>query len=318
MLHVLVALLALQAQEPDEFWYGPLGARAHAVYQLGGVGFVPDAPTSLKDDTFETHITFSSINIFNNTVKHNDGYLMDMEFERLNVDMWYGVSDRFQVGIMASVDIVNGGVLDDFIIGFHRTFGINQGGRTEYRRDATEIIIQGKHVDVKPAAMFGDMMLVANYKVFDDPDYPQLMVGTQIKLPTATANILYDSHGPGVGLSANLFYQIDGWYANIGASGALVGDCRVLGDRVRPYQLSLFAMVEKQLFDDVSMVAQIIGQSGLAKSLGQYSIWSWETDVGFKFHVSKRTMFEVGIYENIVYYANSADFGAFASYILRF
>lgn len=319
MLHVIAALLmACQAQQDDSFWYGPLDAKAHAVYQLAGVGFVPDMPTSLKEDTLELRLTFSSINIFNNELGHSANYLIDLEFERTDLSAWYALSDRWQIGVDVPIETINGGGLDNFIIGFHKTFGIDQGGRLEHKRDATEVLVGNRSISVGSNTMLGDIMLMANYKVINDPDYPQLMVGAQLKLPTATGNVLYNSHTPGFGLSANVFHKIGDWYYNVGGSVALVGDCDVLDQRVRWYQATAFGMVERQLFDGVSMVAQLIGQSGLAKSFGQYSTWSWEADAGFKFMLTKNTMFQFGIYENVITYANSADFGAFVSLVLRY
>ncbi len=319
MLHIVAALLmACQTQQDDDFWYGPLGAKSHALHQLAGVGFVPDMPTSLKDDTFELRLTFSSINVFNNELSHSPSYLVDLEFERFDLGAWYALSDRWQVGVNIPIETVNGGAMDSFIIGFHRTFGIDQGGRTEYKRNVTEIIVGNKRTSVGSDAMLGDIMLMANYKVINDPDGPQLMVGAQLKLPTATGNILYDSHTPGFGLSANVFQRIGDWYYNVGGSIALVGDCDVLDQRVRWYQATVFGMAERQILDGVSMVAQLIGQSGLAKGFGQYSTWSWEADAGFKFRLTKDMMFQFGVYENVITYANSADFGVFASLVLRY
>lgn len=320
MLNILAALLlACQAQpDNDDFWYGPLGAKAHAVFQLAGVGFVPDTPTSLKEDTFELRATVSSINVFNNDLKHRADYLIDLEFERLELSAWYAISNKWQIGIDIPLETVNGGVLDNFIIGFHRTFGIDQGGRTDYKRNVTQILVGNNKICVGSDATLGDIMLMTNYKIIDDIDGPQWMVGAQLKLPTATGDILYNSRTPGFGLSTNVFHQIGNFYYNVGGSLALVGDAEVLDQRVRWYQATVFGMAEYQFIDGISIVAQLIGQSGLAKHFGQYGAWSWEADAGFKFQVSKGTMLQFGIFENAITYANSADFGVFASLVLRY
>ena len=310
---LLAALMALQA---DDFPFGPLDQRAHGLFQLSTTGFVPDAPTNLKEDELQIHMSLSSINVLNFSDKSR--YMIDMEFERISLNMWYGVTDRFHVGTHIPFETVTGGIEDAFIAEFHKTFGLSLGSRDKTRRNRVGVIIDGQPIDIQPTSGMSDIMLYADYQILKPGEFPGWSVGLQVKLPTANPRWLYDDHGLGVGLATNVFYQVNDWYFNVGVSVATPGHEIIFGQKARPFVETLFMTVEYRVLDWMSIVGQGILQSGSTRSFDEYSKWSLEIDGGFKFIIGDRVTWDLGFFENAVKYENSADFGLFTGLTVKY
>ena len=304
---LLAAMVLVQA---DDFPFGPLNQRGHGAFQHATVDFVPDVPTSLKQDETLIHVGVSTINILNDAKGH---YLADMEFERLSLSAWYGISDRFEIGVRMSYEWVNGGFQDDFIAGFHNTFGLSLGSRDDFPRNRTQLSVGSGPNMLHPSSGFSDAMILMNYQIFKAGDLPGWSIGYQYKLPTSHG--LYDTE-IGIGVMTNVFYQTGDWYFNVGFSIAGVRG-EVFGHKLKSIQESIFFMVEYRVCDWVSIVAQAISQSGPIRDLGQYSKWSYEFDGGFKIVVNKNVMWDLGFFENALKYDNSADFGMFTGLTVR-
>jgi hypothetical protein len=313
----MIFTLILCLLQVQDYPFGPLGTSTHGIFQTATVGFIPNVPTNIKQDEFSSRILMESAQVFNNELKGNPNYFANFEFDRLSFDTQYGISDKWQVGINIPVESIDGGVLDGFIIHFHDTFGINQNGRTNYPRDKAILLVNDQQM-VHPQTSIGDIMLNTNYKILTDINYPQIMVGLQVKLPTAGLDTLYIDHRPGVGLSINTFYEIEGWYSNLGISVATTGGGTILDQKLRWYENSIFFMVEKQLFDQISVVAELTTQSGIAIDFGQFSKWSWTSVAGFKYRIDKNLVIELGITEHIILFSNNADFGVFTGLTYKY
>lgn len=314
MISLLLAAMMVCVQA-DDFPFGPLDQRAHALFQVGTTGFVPDAPTGLKQDELQIHMSLSSINVLNDS---KPAYAVDMEFERLSLNMWYGVSDRLQIGVEIPFETINGGFQDSMISGFHKAFGLNQGSRDQFPRNRVGVTVNGQSITIRPALGIGDVMFLGNYQIFQDGDLPGWSVGYQVKFPTAIGDDIYGSRGFGVGVTTNLFHQVGDWYFNMGVSVARIGSEEVIGQKLKPTVQSLFLMVEYRIFDWLSFTGQCISQSGSAYNFGEYSRWSFEVDGGFKVALNKNMMWDVGFFENAVRYSNSADFGLFTGLTLKY
>lgn len=309
---VLMAAMLLQA---DDYPFGPLDQRAHALFQVGTSCFVPDAPTGIKKNDLQVHLSLSSINVLNDA---RPNYTVDLEFERISLNMWYGITDKFQVGVQLPFETINGGFQDSLVSGFHTAFGLNLGSRNKFARNRVGITINDVPIEAHSSFGIGDVMLLGNYQILQNSDYPGWSVGYQIKLPTAARNDIYNSTGFGIGLTTNVFYQIGDWYFNAGASIARMGSEEVIGQRLKPVVESLFFMTEYRVLDWLSFVAQGIAQSGSAYHFGEYSRWSFEVDGGFKVVLDKNVAWDIGFFENVVKYSNSADFGLFTGLTLKY
>lgn len=314
MISLLFAAIMAMAQV-DDFPFGPLDQRAHGLFQVGTTGFVPDSPTQLKQDQLQIHMSLSSINVLNSS--DNPAYNIDMEFERVSLNMWYGVTDRWSAGIQIPFEAANGGFQDSFIAGFHKTFGLSLGSRTKYPRDHIGADVGGNDANIHSTMGLGNIIFQANYQILKSGDYPGWSVGFQYKIPTATQDYIH-KHELGVGLATNLFHQTGDWYWNVGFSLATPGDEGILGQKTRPFVETLFAMVEYRIYDWLSVVGQGTFQSGPVVNFGQYSKWSMYVDGGFKIRVNQNTTWNIGFFENVINYENSADFGLFTGLTLKY
>lgn len=303
------------ASAQDEVPFGPLGVEAHSLFQTPGMGFVPDMPLQLKEDEVVIRTSIASSNVYNAT----DRYLVDLEYERFRFDFWYGLSNKVSFGISIPVERVSGGYLDGLINGFHKWARIpskSKGGP----QNSLGVSIDGKQYDIDRSTTLGDITLSTNYEIskfFCDDYIVGWYAGLHVKLPTAHSQ-LYDSFGPGVGVSTNFLIQCDSWSFDAGASIAYVGDFDILGVRTTPYQEQVFITLEKHLCGIFSIVGQTLMQSGTARSLSQYSKWSYELDLGFKVAIANRTIMQFGMFENVANFGNSADFGVFVGFEHRY
>lgn len=308
----LIVLLVLQA---DDFQFGPLDQRAHALFQMGTSSFVPDMPTNLKQNEFYIHASMRSINVLN--VMDNPTYAVDVEFERFSLNTWYAMTDKLAIGVELPFETISGGFQDDLIAGFHQTFGLGLGAREQFPRNGLGVSVSGKPTEIHSSSGLSDIVLRGSYKILE-VDGLGWSIGCQLKLPTAAKNDLYDSDGVGVGVTTNVFYQTDDWYFNAGLSFAKVGNETIIGYKLKPYSESCFLMVEYRILDWLSVVMQSILQSGSVDNFGEYSKWSYELDGGFKIQLDKHIMLDVGVFENIITYSNSADFGMFTGITFKY
>lgn len=314
MVSFITALLILvSGTQDDDFPFGPLDQKAHAVFQIGRVGFIPDMPVSLKEDDVQIHVSAQTMNLLN----VNPNYSFDMEFERFNLTAWYGVTDRFALGINIPVEAMNGGFEDALIYGFHDAFGLSLGSRPKYSHNDLSATIGGKRYQLRPSIGLGDIMLYAQCKIFEMGDLPGWSIGYQLRLPTAASTDLYTSREVGLGLATNIFYKIGDFFFDAGISFARINGDYVLDQQMRPLQASGFFMVEYRLTEWMSIVGQAILQSGPAR-VSDYARWSFEFDGGFKFMISKNVMFDIGAFENAISFENSVDFGLFSGLTLKY
>lgn len=310
---LLAAMMAFC--QADDYPFGPLDQRSHGLFQVGTTGFVPDSPTGLKQDQLQIHMTLSSINVLNTSEK--PAYDVDMEFERISLNMWYGVTDRLSAGVQIPFETANGGFQDNFIAGFHKTFGIGLGSRTKFPRDHIGADVGGVDAGIRPTMGLGDVIFQANYQIFQSGEFPGWSVGYQFKIPTADQDYIH-KHELGVGLATNFFYQTGDWYWNVGFSFATPGDEGILGQKARSFVETLFVMIEYRIFDWLSVVGQGTLQSGPVVDFGEYSKWSLCIDGGFKIRIDKSVTWDIGFFENAVKYENSADFGLFTGLTLKY
>lgn len=314
MLSILLAAIMAMTQA-DDFPWGPLDQRAHGLFQAGTTGFVPDSPTGLKQDQLQIHMSLSSMNVLNSS--ENPAYNIDMEFERLSLNTWYGISDRWSVGVQVPFEAANGGFQDNFIRGFHKTFGLSLGSRSKFKRDHIGADINGNSTDIHSTMGLGDIIVQSNYQILQAGEFPGWSVGFQYKLPTATQDYIH-SRELGVGLATNFFYQTGDWYWNVGFSFATPGNEGIIDQTTRSFVETLFIMVEYRIFDWLSVVGQGTMQSGPVINFGEYSKWSLYVDGGFKIRVDEHVTWDVGFFENAVKYKNSADFGLFTGLTFKY
>jgi hypothetical protein len=96
-----------------------------------------------------------------------------------------------------------------------------------------------------------------------------------------------------------------------------LGDTEVIGQEGASTQVSGLVAIDWQLFEDCSMVGQLLSRSGSA-DFQQHSSGSVDVALGFRYKITNNTLLELGATENMFRFENSADFGIHAGISRRF
>lgn len=170
----------------------------------------------------------------NYTVNSNqrEQITLDGETYRLAFAARYGISPGWEVGVEIPYIFQGGGFLDSFVIDWHNTFGLPQGGRDiapknlmnySYRKDGVQKLL----VDHSGSGL-GDISLTGGaslYNAHDKDRHDSLALKGAIKLPTGDSSYLGGSGGADAmlqlcGSSTN--YSEWGSLGVYGSAGALV------------------------------------------------------------------------------------------------
>lgn len=148
--------------------------------------------------------------------------ILDSEVNRTVFSIRYGITPRFESGIEIPYISQDGGFLDSFIINWHNTFSLPQGGRDiapgnrlnySYLKNG----VQKLKID-HAASGIGDITLTGGYGLYDSNDtahHYRLALKGGVKLPTGESSDLLGSGG------TDVFIQICGSMNNYGKWGTL-------------------------------------------------------------------------------------------------
>jgi hypothetical protein len=157
------------------------------------------------------HIQFSLTqdiaSIYTKSSTGNEQILLDGELYRWTISSRYGITDDLEIGLELPVVLNGGGLLDSFIIDWHKLWGLPQGGRDiaiknqlsySYIKDG----IQRLNMQQSTGGI-GDFSLLAGYKLFEqqtDTDHDSLALRSQLKLPTGDSSTLLGSGSTDIAL----------------------------------------------------------------------------------------------------------------------
>lgn len=183
----------------------------------------------------------------NYTVSSNsrEQITLDGETYRLAIAVRYGFAPRWEVGVELPYLSQSGGFTDNFIIDWHNTFGLPQGGRDggtknsinySYRKDG----IQKLRMNHSSSGI-ADISLTGGFNLYDvrtKESHDRLALKAAIKLPTGNSS---DLRGSG---SIDLSLQLCGNMTNYSEWGSLslygsvgglaMSDSNVLRDQQNP------------------------------------------------------------------------------------
>ena len=156
---------------------------------------------------------------------------LDGETYRTTVSARFGVTPKFEAGIEIPYYVQGGGFLDGFIIDWHNTFGLPQGGRDtapknrvnySYRKDGVQKLRMNRS-----SSGVGDISLTGGFSLYDIREashHDRLALKGTVKLPTGDSSYLFGSGGTDVSLQlcGNMInYSEWGSLSMYGSVGAL-------------------------------------------------------------------------------------------------
>lgn len=164
--------------------------------------------------------------------------IFDGEAYRTTLAVVYGINEKLDAGINIPYLLYGGGFLDHFIIDWHDTFGMKQGGRNRapigavnysYRKDGVEKLgIEGSGSGI------GDISLTAGRKLYSGTD-SNLSLRGALKLPTGDSGALRGSGSTDLALSlCGSTSGTTGW-GRLGLFGSIgllaMTDSRIIADQ---------------------------------------------------------------------------------------
>ena len=176
----------------------------------------------------------------------NEQITLDGESYRWTLAARYGINDRFEIGADVPYVLYGGGFLDGFIIDWHKTFGLPQGGRDtasknrlniSYRKDGVQKLTMNRS-----GSGIGDISLNAGMKLYDALDaesHNALAVRTSLKLPSGDSGSLRGSGSTDFTLSlCGSMINFTEW-GSLGLYGSLGGMALTKGDVLSDQQNNL-------------------------------------------------------------------------------
>ena len=169
---------------------------------------------------FSLNQDISSNYTFSNSAREQ--VILDGEFYRMTLAARYGVASLWEVGIEIPYVQQGGGFLDDFVINWHDTFGLPQGGRDSapknrvnysYRKDGEQ-----KLQINRAASGIGDISLTGGFKLYDSDGsgfHDRLALKGAVKLPAGNSSDLLGSG------STDVMLQLCGSMNSYGEHGSL-------------------------------------------------------------------------------------------------
>lgn len=150
---------------------------------------------------------------------------MDMEVNRLNLNLKYGLFEKLEVAFELPYIITSKGYLDGFVEGFERSVGATAVGARKRTEDYKYDFYFSHNDNVmirrtEPASGLGDTALSAKYMLMDENEgLPRVSVRAAVKFPTASETKLLGSgkFDYGAGLLADKSFGRLFAYANLSA-----------------------------------------------------------------------------------------------------
>jgi hypothetical protein len=155
---------------------------------------------------------------------------LDGETYRLAFAARYGIAPRFEVGVEIPYLFQGGGFLDSFIIDWHNTFGLPQGGRDSapknrinysYRKDGVQMLLMDH-----AASGIGDIALTGGFSLYDVSDpaqHDRLALKAAVKLPTGDSPSLLGSGSTDFTLQLCGSMNSYGEWGDLGVYGSVGG-----------------------------------------------------------------------------------------------
>jgi hypothetical protein len=238
---------------------------------------------------------------------------LDGESYRWTLSARYGLNEQFEAGIDIPYMLYGGGFLDGFIVDWHNTFGLPQGGRDSapnnrlsyrYRKNGLEKLTMDK-----AGSGIGDISVAAGMKLFDEHTataHDALALRLSVKLPTGDSSSLRGSGSTDFALSLcgsmNSFTE----WGSLGIFGSVGGLAMTRGNVLADQQNNLAGFGTLGLgwgpADWISFKAQLNAATPMyhGSSLDELSKVSMMLVIGGALKLPGDYLLDIGVSEDIV------------------
>lgn len=199
----------------------------------------------LKRGAVQVGLIMDATSNYTSTSTSREQIVLDGESYRVSFVARFGVAPNFDAGVEIPYYVQNGGFFDSFIIDWHNTFRLPQGGRDSAPRNRVNYSyrkngVQKLRVENTESGI-GDIALTGGYRLYNVDDtgsHRNLAIKGAVKLPTGDSAHLLGSGSTDVSLqlcSTMTNYSEQGSFGIFGSVGALaMSRSDVLRDQHNP------------------------------------------------------------------------------------
>lgn len=315
-LAALLGLCLLGAAAPEPPW-GPFHQRSHAAISDNRLSYTGTPITPVVPGGMRAQLQLSQANLW----AQMPGYFYDGEWTRLQGRFTYGVMPRLEVWVELALVVRSGGFLDGFIEDFHRLFRVTQSRRNLYPRDQLHVATIAADVQTDQLTNHDRGLGLANPVVGakwqlagDDGRAPMLAVEAALQLPWGSTGGQFATPRVG-GLAALALAQPLGPMFHLDAAFGLVlvpGTYAVYGMVLSEVQKFLLVTLQMRLGSQAVLAIGYLNEDGRVEraTFAPLNATSHEFMLGVRC-VAFNATWEIGVIENTVHDANTADFGLF-------
>lgn len=195
-----------------------------------------------------TALTFDLANNYAKSSSTGESLILDGESTRTTLHLRYGLTDAVEIGAELPWITQDGGFFDSFIIGWHDTFGMPQGGRNtapknrisySYTKNGVQKLVMNSS-----GSGVGDVVLNGGLRLYEEKTaalHDSISLRTTVKLPSGDSNYLRGSGAAGGTISLNGASNHFTEYGTLGLFGSVGGLYSAKGDVLRDQQEPLAA-----------------------------------------------------------------------------
>ncbi len=323
---LLAVPVAAPAQEADEA-RGPVEFRDEHVLAQPRLALPPVSPATTPKGRWSIELSTLWSNSFG-WVQDEPGeypqkrsFLIDGEAHTLDLVVRRGLSPDLDASLRLPLRWRGGGVMDELIDWWHRTFHLPDGNRPSFLRDAFQV--EGLRTDGgsfswndQTGTGLGDLELATRWRFAGTAHDAAVALVARVSLPTGTGP--FAGNGPAAGLQLvgrqPLGRAFD-LYAGIGGTLQPAGPVRGVG--YEPARLHGFVAVEWRPWRRFSLVADTNAASRLVSNIKAYPGTDWLLDVSGRLQLGQRTGLDLGFTENFKDQLSTVDFALYAGVRLR-
>jgi hypothetical protein len=300
--------------------YGPLHLSPQSPLVSLRLGLHPHPPSTLAEGEWALHWTETWVNLWSEA---SGSYRIDAESLHSSLALDYGLADTLRLSLAFDTRARFGGEMDAFIQGFHDLFGIGQNGRLELPRDDFNSFfdVDGGEVrltDDDRGTFLTSLTLTMQHNITCGTDYlPALSCAASIRRDLVQDDIRGGDNWDG-GLSVSAARRFGNVYGYLSLGYAYFGEETFRGIPLQRDQWRILTAGEWHFHERQALVAQYMASEGVAVDAGDFSQWSHEVTLGWKYEPRPGTVLELGLIENIIVYDNSPDFGVHFGLLQRF
>jgi hypothetical protein len=250
--------------------------------------------------------------------KSSNHYLIDSGSSRLNLNLEYGISDRFNLELDIPYISYHGGFLDTPIEFVHQLAGFPSANRTFLPLNTTQIFltdIQNEtylNTNDLSGSGIGDIILMAKGRIFESMTQG-IAVSSRvaIKIPTGNYQYLRGSGSIDYGVDLTLTKRWGRSLLNTNISYVIPGKWKLRPDQHMQPAYSWIFSYEYLFGKKLSVVVQNLLQSSYltGRIHNEISKPIFEWIAGIKYDIGNEYRLSFAITENYIYHNNTADFG---------